>query len=130
LPPHLGLIASRDGGRTWESVSLAGDADFHVLRVVEDLIYGYDAATAMLLVSQDGGKSWTERVSPGEVIDLAVNPGDARHLPTKTPTSPAAPTWAACIAAVGPPSLDMPTLMTVAVRFISTTVSTQICQPV
>jgi photosystem II stability/assembly factor-like uncharacterized protein len=51
---------------------------------VEDLIYGYDAATAKLLVSQDGGKSWTERVSPGEVIDLAVNPADARHLVVTT----------------------------------------------
>lgn len=80
LPPHLGLIESRDGGRSWGAVSLAGDADFHVLRVVEDLIYGYDAATARLLLSQDGGRSWTERVSPGEIIDLAANPGDARDL--------------------------------------------------
>lgn len=84
LPPHLGLIESRDGGRSWEAVSLAGDADFHVLRVVEGLIYGYDAATARLLVSEDGGKSWAERVSPGEISDLAANPESARHLVAAT----------------------------------------------
>jgi photosystem II stability/assembly factor-like uncharacterized protein len=86
LPPHLGLIESRDGGRSWEAVSLAGDADFHVLRLVRDLVYGYDAATERLLVSQDGGQSWTERVSPGEIIDLAANPADARHLVATTST--------------------------------------------
>jgi photosystem II stability/assembly factor-like uncharacterized protein len=84
LPPHLGLIESRDGGRSWEAVSLAGDADFHVLRVVRDLVYGYDAATERLLVSRDGGRSWAERASPGELIDLAANPVDARHLVATT----------------------------------------------
>jgi hypothetical protein len=26
LPPHLGLVESKDGGRTWQSLSLAGRA--------------------------------------------------------------------------------------------------------
>jgi len=30
-PSSLGLIESTDGGQTWNSVSLAGEADFHVL---------------------------------------------------------------------------------------------------
>ena len=31
LPGNLGLIESRDGGRTWKNISLLGEADFHVL---------------------------------------------------------------------------------------------------
>jgi hypothetical protein len=36
LPPLLGLIRSGDGGLTWDSVSLLGEADFHALRVDGD----------------------------------------------------------------------------------------------
>jgi hypothetical protein len=32
LPPLLGLIESTDAGKTWEHVSLLGEADSHVLR--------------------------------------------------------------------------------------------------
>jgi hypothetical protein len=32
LPPLLGLIESSDAGRSWQSVSLLGKADFHSLR--------------------------------------------------------------------------------------------------
>ncbi len=28
---NLGLLLSRDGGRTWSAVALRGDADFHAL---------------------------------------------------------------------------------------------------
>lgn len=31
LPPFLGLIESRDAGRSWDAVSLQGEVDFHVL---------------------------------------------------------------------------------------------------
>lgn len=30
-PPNLGLIESRDSGRSWRSISLSGDADFHAV---------------------------------------------------------------------------------------------------
>lgn len=40
LPSHLGLIESTDGGQTWQSLSLSGQADFHALRVTGDRIYG------------------------------------------------------------------------------------------
>jgi hypothetical protein len=44
LPSHLGLVESTDAGKTWEPVSLLGEADFHVLRIGGDRIYGYDAS--------------------------------------------------------------------------------------
>jgi hypothetical protein len=82
LPPHLGLIESTDAGETWVSISLLGEADFHVLYATGSRIYGFDATNERLLVSRDGGATWNERTLPrGEpLIDLAVDPDDGRHV--------------------------------------------------
>jgi hypothetical protein len=74
LPPHLGLIRSRDAGRSWETVSLLGHADFHVLRAAGRRVFGVDASTGRFLVSDNGGKSWQDRATPAPLFDLAVNP--------------------------------------------------------
>ena len=72
---HLGLVHSTDGGRTWRNVSLAGVADFHILRARGSLIYGYDVAGNRFLVSRNGGRTWQERRVPSDpVFDLAVDP--------------------------------------------------------
>jgi hypothetical protein len=80
LPPLLGLIESRNGGRTWEPISLLGQADFHVLRFAADRVYGYDASNDRLLVSGDGGRRWREVNRPAPLIDLAVAPTRASRL--------------------------------------------------
>jgi hypothetical protein len=80
LPPLLGLIRSQDGGRSWQSISLLGEADFHVLRATGRRIYGFDATHGRLMVSGDGGRSWAERRPPAPLIDLAVDPDDADHV--------------------------------------------------
>jgi hypothetical protein len=80
LPPLLGLIESTDAGRTWEPVSLLGDADFHVLRYSGDRVYGYDASHNRLMVSADRGRKWKEREPPGQLVDLAVDPANSRHV--------------------------------------------------
>jgi hypothetical protein len=80
LPPHLGLIESRDSGRTWQSLSLSGEADFHVLRLTGQRVYGYDASNDRLLVSRDRGQKWREVNRPAPLLDLAVDPTDAQHL--------------------------------------------------
>jgi hypothetical protein len=83
-PPLLGLIESFDRGATWKPVSLLGEADFHVLRVLGRRVYGYDASHARLMVSGDGGKTWVER-SPGTpVLDLAPDPGRPDRLVATT----------------------------------------------
>jgi photosystem II stability/assembly factor-like uncharacterized protein len=82
LPPHLGLIRSTDAGQTWQPISLSGRADFHVLRAFRGRIYGFDAGNARLLVSGDAGRTWSERRSPGALIDLVVHPNDPRRLVT------------------------------------------------
>lgn len=79
LPPHLGLLESRDAGRTWRSLSLLGEADFHVLRFAGQSVYGYDASNDRLLVSGDEGRTWREVNRPAPLLDLAVDPTDSKH---------------------------------------------------
>jgi len=80
LPPHLGLIESRNAGRAWRTVSLLGEADFHVLRFAEARVYGYDASNDRLLVSRDSGRTWREVRRPAPLLDLAVVPTDATRI--------------------------------------------------
>jgi hypothetical protein len=76
----LGLIRSTDAGRSWETVSLSGEADFHVLRWADGTVYGVDSGSGRLMVSGDGGESWEQRSPPAPLIDLAPDPGDPQHL--------------------------------------------------
>lgn len=80
LPPHLGLIESTDGGKTWERISLLGEADFHVLRFAGSRVYGYDATNGRIMISGDRGRTWAERRPPGPVVDIAIDPEDGSHL--------------------------------------------------
>jgi len=80
LPPLLGLIESRDAGHSWESISLLGEADFHALRASGSLIHGYDASGGRIMLSGDGGRSWTTRRAPGPLADVLVDPDDPDHL--------------------------------------------------
>lgn len=83
-PPFLGLIESDDAGRTWEPISLRGDADFHVLEAAGEVVYGfgsdYDSRRAQFLVSSDGGRTWREREVPEPLISLAIHPGDVGRV--------------------------------------------------
>lgn len=72
--PNLGLIESKDNGKSWEPLSLMGEADFHALESVHGKIYGYNATGRAFLVSNDG-KTW-ERRSNIQMFDFAVDPGD------------------------------------------------------
>ena len=80
LPPFLGLIRSTDAGRSWQPVSLLGKRDFHVLEAAGERVYGYgsdyESRQAGLLVSDDGGRGWQERVPPEPLLSLAIDPDD------------------------------------------------------
>ncbi len=71
-PPHLGLIESTDAGRTWHSVSLSGEVDFHALEAEHGRVYGYDSQTQQLMVSSDR-KTWDRRARL-PMADFAVHP--------------------------------------------------------
>jgi hypothetical protein len=80
LPPLLGLIESRDAGRSWRPISLLGEADFHVLRSAGNLVYGYDATNERLLLSRNAGRTWLSRTAQAPLIDLVVDPGRPAHV--------------------------------------------------
>jgi photosystem II stability/assembly factor-like uncharacterized protein len=73
-PSSLGLIESTDGGQSWQSVSLSGQADFHALEARHGLLYGYNSLTGALMVSDDK-KHWHTRAQL-PMADFAVSPED------------------------------------------------------
>lgn len=77
-PPHLGLIESTDAGKTWKSLSLSGEADFHAMEAKHDRVYGFDSQTAQLMVSEDK-KSWDKKAQL-PLADIAVSPKDADEI--------------------------------------------------
>ena len=83
-PSLLGLIESLDRGATWNAISLLGQADFHVLRAIGTRVYGYDVSGRRLLVSDDRGRTWTERTPQATVLDLAPDPTAPRTLVATT----------------------------------------------
>jgi hypothetical protein len=84
LPPHLGLIESSDGGKTWKNVSLLGEADFHVLQSAGDQIYGFDGLQGRLMVSSNGGRNWQQRTPPAGVFALAIDPDNSSRIVVST----------------------------------------------
>ncbi|MGY2001550.1 F510_1955 family glycosylhydrolase [Blastococcus sp. SYSU DS1024] len=75
-PGDLGLLETTDGGESWTTLSLAGEADFHALDAAGGTVYGYSGGR--LLVSQDGVE-WADRGAM-RVADLAVDPADPRRV--------------------------------------------------
>ena len=82
-PGRLGFIESTDGGLSWEIVSLGGDADFHALVSAGDRVYGWDAGSGRLMVSEDRVE-W-EALPAIQLVALAVDPADDDHLVVATP---------------------------------------------
>ncbi len=70
--PLLGLIESRDAGRSWQPLSLLGEADFHALQVGHGRVYGYDATGGRFMVTSDR-RNWQVR-SKLELMSFAVSP--------------------------------------------------------
>jgi hypothetical protein len=75
-PANLGLIESTDAGKTWNTVSLEGQADFHTLKARHGRVYG--STGGQLMVSEDK-KNWEQRASI-PIADLAVGPDDPDTL--------------------------------------------------
>ncbi len=72
LPPLLGLLESRDAGKTWKKRSLLGEADFHSLRFAHGYVWGYDSTSSTLMVSKDRER-WDSRSSL-VLRDFVVSP--------------------------------------------------------
>jgi hypothetical protein len=77
--PHLGLILSTDAGKTWTTVSAEGEADFHSLQQVGEVLYGFDSQTSRVWVSNDRGSTWDRRAQL-PVGDLAGHGSKPQQL--------------------------------------------------
>lgn len=72
----LGLIRSDDTARTWENISLTGEADFHDLAVApRDTNRIYANNFGIVHRSDDGGRTWSEGAGI-DAWDIAVDPTD------------------------------------------------------
>lgn len=86
-PSAVGLIESTDAGLTWQTLSLAGEADFHALEAVDGTIFGLNAMSGALMVSDDG-RSWQTR-STMRIADFAVDPADTDVMVATSEEGPA-----------------------------------------
>lgn len=77
-PAHLGLAESTDAGRTWQTLSLEGEADFHALEVGGDRTYGVDSQTGLLKTTTDG-KQWRD-LGQLPAVDVAADPDGTERL--------------------------------------------------
>ena len=86
LPEFLGVMASADGGQTWRVLSRLGRTDLHKIVVSHGRMYGFDALIGALLVSRDGGRTFSEQYTPGgaAIEDFEVDPGNPRRIVTAT----------------------------------------------
>ena len=76
LPPALGLIESRDAGKSWTPVSGAGQKDFHAIQALGNTVVAGNFGERALDVSHDAGKTFETRAAPAPIVDLAVDPDD------------------------------------------------------
>src|SRR5258708_17646230 len=91
----FGLLKSRDGGKTWESLGLTGEADFHVMAVSHRTSAVYVFAPVAnsrmrqpgIYFTSDDGKSWKRAEGAplaGRVAALAVHPSRANVVAAAT----------------------------------------------
>jgi hypothetical protein len=87
-PGALGLLESTDAGQTWETRSLAGEADFHALELRHGRTWGLNAMTGELVTSTDL-RTWDTLARPRtQTYDVAVSPHDADTLLLTTQEGP------------------------------------------
>jgi hypothetical protein len=87
LPNYLGLLRSDDAGKTWIPISRLADADLHKIVLRHDRLYAFDAILSAMLISTDGGRTFTEEFTPrGLVIDFEVDPADPERIIASTET--------------------------------------------
>ncbi|MFC7329062.1 F510_1955 family glycosylhydrolase [Marinactinospora rubrisoli] len=78
MPDPVGLIESLDGGRSWRSLSLEGESDFHALASGAERTVGFDGR----LRATEDGRTWEDLAGGVEPFALAVSDDGATLLAT------------------------------------------------
>lgn len=85
LPSYLGYMESDDAGRSWKVLSRLGTADLHKIVLLHGKLYAFDAVLGAMLISGDGGRTFTEQFTPrGLIIDFEVDPQDPDRILAST----------------------------------------------
>ncbi len=85
LPNPVGLIESRDGGRTWKPRSREGRSDFHALTATSHgTVFAFDGAE---LVTTDDGRTWRRLEPPVAPFSLGSSP-DGSAVVVTSPSGP------------------------------------------
>jgi hypothetical protein len=84
LPENLGLILSRDAGKTWEPVAELGQADYHILQADGDRLLAVGAEQTDIRVSADGGHTFETRTPPDAPLDVAFDAKDPARMVVTT----------------------------------------------
>ncbi len=95
LANPLGLVKSTDGGKTWQPLGLAGEADFHAMAVGyrSGAVYVVNPAANSrmprpgIYFTTDDGRSWRRSEAAGvdaEVIGIAAHPTEAGSVAVGT----------------------------------------------
>lgn len=83
-PPNLGLLKSSNGGNSWQTVSLEGEADFHILRGSGSSVVGVSGHKPVLFTSTDLGDTWVEQKLPEGLADLMIDPENSKRVVAST----------------------------------------------
>lgn len=84
----VGVVKSVDAGRTWTTLGLKNEVDFHAMTMeagiesAPDTIYGFHGGKTHF--STDGGRTWQNRPVSFQVASMAVDPASGALL-TATP---------------------------------------------
>jgi hypothetical protein len=85
MPQYLGYLRSDDDGKTWTVISRLGLADLHKIVFIHDRLYAWDAVLSAIIISEDGGKTFSEHFTPrGLIIDFEVDPDDPDRILAST----------------------------------------------
>jgi photosystem II stability/assembly factor-like uncharacterized protein len=84
LPENLGLMRSRDAGRTWSPVAEVGRSDYHILQVADQSVLGVLADDRKIRVSGDGAHAFEERTPPDTPLDVVFDPADLQRMVVTT----------------------------------------------
>jgi photosystem II stability/assembly factor-like uncharacterized protein len=80
---NLGVIMSRDGGRTWQALSAGADGpvDFHQMAVSMADTNVMVGVYGLVQASHDGGKSWVVTgPPPAPMLSIALSPADPKTV--------------------------------------------------